>query len=77
MKNTWYAKSTGTHQGLIIEERTGANIAISYDKTNAPLIAAAPDLLEALQEVIAISDRKHNSWEKAKAALAKATEKAE
>lgn len=39
---------------------------------DALLIAAAPDLLEALQEVIAISDRKHDAWDKAKAAIAKA-----
>lgn len=39
---------------------------------NARLISAAPDLLEALQEVVAISDRKHDAWDKAKAAIAKA-----
>lgn len=39
---------------------------------DALLIAAAPDLLEALQEVVAISDRKHDAWDKAKAAIAKA-----
>ena len=35
-------------------------------KTNA-------ELLEALIEVVAISDRKHEIWDKAKAAIAKAT----
>jgi hypothetical protein len=39
---------------------------------NACLIAAAPDLLEALQQVVAISDRKHEAWDKAHAAIAKA-----
>ena len=39
---------------------------------NARLIAAAPDLLEALKEIVAISDRKHNAWDRAKAAIAKA-----
>lgn len=39
---------------------------------NANLIAAAPDLLEALQEVVRISDRNHDAWDKAKAAIAKA-----
>lgn len=42
-------------------------------EANARLIAAAPELLEALQEVIAISDRKHDAWDKAKAAIARAT----
>lgn len=40
---------------------------------NARLIAAAPDLLEALKELVAISDRKHDAWDKAHAAIAKAT----
>lgn len=39
---------------------------------DARLIAAAPDLLEALQKVVAISDRKHEAWDKAHAAIAKA-----
>jgi len=39
---------------------------------NARLISAAPELYEALKEVVAISDRKHDAWEKARAALAKA-----
>lgn len=30
-------------------------------------------LIEALQEVVAISDRKHDAWDKAKAAIAMAT----
>lgn len=42
-------------------------------EANARLIAAAPELLEALREVVAISDRKHNAWDKAHAAIAKAT----
>lgn len=40
---------------------------------NARLISAAPDLLEALIEVVGISDRKHDAWDKAKAAIRKAT----
>lgn len=39
---------------------------------NAHLIAAAPDLLAALKEVVTISDRKHDAWDRAKAAIAKA-----
>jgi hypothetical protein len=42
-------------------------------EANAKLIAAAPDLLEALIEVVRISDRKHDAWDKAKAAIKKAT----
>ena len=45
----WYEASTGNHQGLIISETTGANVAAAYNKKDACLIAAAPDLLEALE----------------------------
>ena len=41
-------------------------------QANARLIAAAPELLEALREVVSISDRKHNAWDKARSAIAKA-----
>lgn len=44
----------------------------AMQKANIRLMAAAPDLLEALQEVVAISDRKHDAWDKAKVAIAKA-----
>lgn len=42
-------------------------------RANARLMAAAPDLFESLQEIIAISDRDHIAWAKAKAAIEKAT----
>lgn len=42
---SWYAAKSGNHQGLIIDENTGKNIAVVYEKTDAPLIANAPDLL--------------------------------
>jgi hypothetical protein len=45
-----YHKSTSAGQSLIIEESTGRNIAVSYDEKDGPLLAAAPDLLAALQE---------------------------
>lgn len=41
-------------------------------RANANLIAAAPDLLAALKEVVRISDRKHAAWDAAKAAIAQA-----
>jgi len=43
-----------------------------FGAADAALISAAPDLLAALQEVVAISDRKHDAWDRAKAAIAKA-----
>lgn len=55
-----------------IEDQHGTIAKVMRPEDNAALIAAAPDLFEALEEVIRISDRKHAAWDKAKAALAKA-----
>lgn len=49
---TWYVANTPNGQGLVVDERTGANVAVVYDPTNAPIIAAAPALLAALQNLI-------------------------
>ena len=42
------------------------------EEANARLIAAAPDLLAALKGVVRLSDRKHEAWDRARAAIAKA-----
>ncbi len=47
----WYTAKTGNHQGLIISEQTGENIAVTYAAENAQIVAAAPAMLEALQEI--------------------------
>lgn len=39
-------------------------------EADAPLIAAAPDLLEALKGILAITDRDHVVWKRARAAIA-------
>lgn len=46
----------------------------SLDKTiaNAHLIAAAPELLEALQAVVRVADRQTDEFDMARAAIAKA-----
>lgn len=63
----------------ITDESSNNQIAAVYGKSqtagadaNARLIAAAPELLEALKEVVVISDREHTAWIKARAAIAKA-----
>jgi hypothetical protein len=48
----WYEAKTGNDQGLVIEEETGRNVAVVYDKADAPLIAVAPELLEACKEFV-------------------------
>ena len=51
MKNWYVAKMVNDFQGLVIDEQTGKNIAVTYDKKDAPLVAAAPELLEACKKV--------------------------
>lgn len=78
-----HAKVTaGGHQELlVIDESTGRNVAITYDKDDAALIAAAPDLLAALESITNDVDRAGGSIRTitaksiiaARAAIAKAT----
>lgn len=52
MKNQkWYKANAGNNQGLIVSENDGRNIAVCYDIKDADLIAAAPELLEALLNI--------------------------
>ena len=44
-------------------------------KQNANLIAEIEQLKKVLKEIIDISDRKHDAWDKAKELLQKASEK--
>lgn len=52
----WYAKDGSSGQGLIIDEDTGRNVAVAYDAKDNPLLAAAPDLLMALEQCLPIID---------------------
>lgn len=47
--STWHSARTSGDQGLVIEEETGANIAVTYEAKHAPLVAAAPEMLAALK----------------------------
>jgi K+/H+ antiporter YhaU regulatory subunit KhtT len=52
----WYESNTGNHQGLIIEEETGKNIAVTYEKEHAALIVRAvnshDELTASLEEIL-------------------------
>lgn len=67
----WYDANAGV-QGLVCDEGTGENIAVVYNKANAKLIAAAPDLLEALQAIVMYGPNPH-LLNRAEAVIGKAT----
>ena len=76
MNSQWYEAKTGNHQGLIIEEGTGRNVAVTYDKSDSAIIAAAPDLLAALESLMDDADvcevAGDDAIRQARAAIAKA-----
>ena len=47
----WMAVKT-KDQGLIISESTGDNVAVTYDSKDRNIVAAAPDMYEALVELL-------------------------
>lgn len=62
--------NNGKHETIYIASTPQSSLPEA--RANAMLMAAAPDLLESLQEIIAITDRDHVAWYKAKAAIEKA-----
>ena len=83
--NNWYTMTKpDAAQGQVAEEGTGKTIAVTYDAKHAPLVAAAPAMLDALEDcrgvLKSIDDQlKGRSiavtavLEKARAAIASAT----
>ncbi len=68
-KHYWYATNAGNdYQGLVVEEHTGKTIAVAYDKKDTPMLAAAPEMYEALKLIASYGN------EIAKQALAKIEE---
>ncbi len=66
MKHTpgpWYKARMGNDsQGLIVEEKTGRNVAVSYDVKDAHLVAAAPEMYEAITDFLRYAENgKHPS----------------
>lgn len=71
----WSVASTGNHQGLVCDQ-DGKNIAVTYDKKDAPLIAAAPEMLAALNNLVdrgLIMDIHGDHYEEVLVAIAKAS----
>ena len=65
----WYAANMGNDfQGLVVEEQTGKNIAVAYDKRDVHILAAAPAMYEALSELVKylreeVADEALDTWE--------------
>ena len=51
MTTTYYHKPTSGDQSAVIDEQTGRTVAVVYDAKDAPLLAAAPALRDALQRL--------------------------
>jgi len=62
-RHTWYAtRANSNGHGFVIEEATGRDVALVYDSTDAPVLAAAPELLEALKALFEHCEMVHNRW---------------
>jgi len=48
---SWYSRGGSGGHGLVACEASGNTVAVAYDKADAPLIAAAPDLRAALERL--------------------------
>ena len=62
----------GSPNDWCVNDANGKSIALVDSRQTASFIAAAPDLLAALKWVVTISKRKHDAWDMARAAIAKA-----
>lgn len=81
----WFVAETDDNEGYpetvirAMDGVAGVSVAVDFPKifgmrdANARLIAAAPDLLEALRAVVSVADRKTDEFDLAHAAIAKAT----
>lgn len=58
-KTEWHVSKSDSHQGLIIDTQTGNNIAVTYDKTHAPIIVRAVNMHEALVSLAIAAKREH------------------
>ena len=54
-QSEWYYCNSGPdshQQALVIDEGDGRNVAVVYDRKDAPLLSAAPDLLAACRAML-------------------------
>jgi hypothetical protein len=61
----WYAGPHSTIAGRFAIRTGDTTIGHTWDEANARLIAAAPDLLEALKAAVMIAEEAHREWDAA------------
>ena len=62
-KVNWYYRNSGPdahQQALVIDEDGGRNVAVVYDRKDAPMLSAAPDLLAACEGMARDADFDEN-----------------
>lgn len=59
----WYTSEGSGGQGLVIDEADGRTVAVAYKAEDAPLLAAAPALRDALEALLPLQDREDVSDE--------------
>lgn len=72
----WLVTAESTDRGkanVLMQGDCQNHLSAEEAEANARLIAAAPDLLEALQAVVRVADRKTAEFDLARAALSRAT----
>jgi len=57
----WYGRKSSGDQGIIVDENTGASIAVVYDQANTDILAAAPDMYEELKIMTALVRLKYGN----------------
>ncbi len=50
----WHCGNLSGSQGLVIDDEDGRSVAVAYDTKDTPLLAAAPEMYEAIQRMIII-----------------------
>lgn len=50
---SWYVANTSNGQGLVVDEDTGENIAVTYNEKDANLVASSPNMKKALENALA------------------------
>lgn len=74
--NHYSIRDSENNERAIVDASYAVTLAsLERTEANARLISAAPELLEALKAVLSVADRKTVEFDKARAAIAKATGK--